>query len=52
MDDLDIEQHAQLPAYLRATQRIAPDETPEMKTLAGGVSNRTVLVKRLSGETA
>src|SRR5689334_7158814 len=47
---LDIEQPGQLLAYLRATNRIARDETPQMKTLAGGVSNRTVLVKRASGE--
>src|SRR5688572_32085746 len=47
---LDIEQHAQLLAYLRATGRVNADETLEMKTLAGGVSNRTVLLKRQSGE--
>jgi 5-methylthioribose kinase len=47
---LDIEQPDQLLAYLRATGRIAADETPQMRTLAGGVSNRTVLVKRPSGE--
>jgi aminoglycoside phosphotransferase (APT) family kinase protein len=47
---LDIEQHDQLLAYLRTTNRIAANETPQMKTLAGGVSNRTVLVKRPIGE--
>jgi aminoglycoside phosphotransferase (APT) family kinase protein len=47
---LDIEQPDQLLAYLRATNLIERDETPQMKTLAGGVSNRTVLVKRASGE--
>ena len=47
---LDIEQHDQLIAYLRATGRIAPDETPQVRTLAGGVSNRTVWVKRPTGE--
>ena len=47
---MDIEQHDQLLAYLRGTGRIAPDETPQVRTLAGGVSNRTVWVKRASGE--
>ncbi len=47
---LDIEQHHQLLGYLRETRQIAADETPVIQTLAGGVSNRTVLVERLSGE--
>jgi aminoglycoside phosphotransferase (APT) family kinase protein len=47
---LDIERPEQLIAYLRTTGRIAPGETPEVRTLAGGVSNRTVLVKRAGGE--
>lgn len=47
---LDIEQHDQLIAYLRAGGRIGADETPICQTLAGGVSNRTVLVTRPSGE--
>jgi aminoglycoside phosphotransferase (APT) family kinase protein len=47
---LDIEQHDQLIAYLRAAGRIGRDETPACRTLAGGVSNRTVLVTRRSGE--
>ena len=47
---LDIERHEQLVEYLRASGRIAPTETPQVRTLAGGVSNRTVLVKRASGE--
>jgi fructosamine-3-kinase len=50
-EPLDIEQHDQLLAYLRATNRIAANETPQMKTLAGGVSNRTVLVKRPTDES-
>jgi 5-methylthioribose kinase len=48
---LDIEQPDELLAYLRETGRIGETETPEARTLAGGVSNRAVLVKRLSGET-
>lgn len=47
---LDIEQPNALLDYLRATNRIARDETPQIKVLAGGVSNRTVLVTRPSGE--
>jgi 5-methylthioribose kinase len=49
-EPLDIEQHDQLLAYLRATSRIGPAESPQLKTLAGGVSNRTVWLKRESGE--
>src|SRR5689334_25297760 len=49
-EPLDIEQPEELLSYLRDSGRIAPDETPEMRVLAGGVSNRTVLVKRASGE--
>jgi len=47
---LDIEQPGALVAYLRATGRIAPDETPAVRVLAGGVSNRTVLVERANGD--
>lgn len=48
--DLDIEQPAALIAYLRATGRIASDETSAVRVLPGGVSNRTVLVERPSGK--
>ena len=47
---LDIERPADLLAYLRVTERIAPDEEPAIRVLAGGVSNRTVLVERPGGE--
>jgi len=47
---LDIEQPEQLIDYLRSTGRIAANETPQTQVLAGGVSNRTVLVERASGE--
>jgi len=47
---LDIEDPAALLAYLRETGRIGPDESPHFTTLAGGVSNRTVLMQRQSGE--
>jgi len=43
---LDIEQHDDLLRYLRESGHISPDEQPVMRTLAGGVSNRTVLVER------
>jgi tRNA A-37 threonylcarbamoyl transferase component Bud32 len=49
-DPLDIEDPAALIAYLRATGRIARDETPNIRALAGGVSSKTVLVERPSGE--
>jgi aminoglycoside phosphotransferase (APT) family kinase protein len=49
-DALDIEQPDQLAAYLRHTGRVAPDETVSTRVLAGGVSNKTVLVERASGE--
>lgn len=47
---LDIEQPLALLEYLRQTQRIAATETPQFQVLAGGVSNRTVLVERETGE--
>ena len=47
---LDIENPPDLLTYLREMGHIAPDETPVMRTLAGGVSNRTVWVTRPSGE--
>jgi 5-methylthioribose kinase len=48
--DLDIEQPGALLAYLRETGRIDPAEEPAIRVLAGGVSNRTVLVERPTGE--
>ncbi len=48
---IDIERPAELLAYLRACGHIGPNERPELRTLAGGVSNRTVLVRRPSGES-
>ncbi len=48
-DSLDIEQTEQLLDYLRGAGHIMPDEAPEITNLAGGVSNRTVLVERSSG---
>lgn len=47
---LNIEEPASLVAYLRAAGRIAPDETPEVRILEGGVSNRTVFLRRPDGE--
>ncbi len=48
--DLDIEQPGALLAYLRRAGHIPADEQPLIQNLAGGVSNRTVLVERPSGE--
>lgn len=50
MTDLDIEKTSDLIDYLRQTSRIATTETPQIGVLAGGVSNRTVLVTRDNGE--
>ncbi|MGN6700961.1 MAG: hypothetical protein ACTHMR_22610, partial [Thermomicrobiales bacterium] len=47
---LDIEQPAALLAYLHATGRLAPGELVAIQPLGGGVSNRTVLVERASGD--
>jgi 5-methylthioribose kinase len=50
--DLDIEQPEALLAYLRDFGRIPPNEEPVLTVLAGGVSNRTVLVERPSNGEA
>ena len=47
---MDIEQPGELVDYLRSRGRIVGGETPEIRVLAGGVSNRTVLVQRTGGE--
>jgi aminoglycoside phosphotransferase (APT) family kinase protein len=49
-NELDIEQPGALVDYLRREELIGPDESPIVTVLAGGVSNRTVLVERTSGE--
>jgi 5-methylthioribose kinase len=43
---LDIEQPGVLVSYLRGTGRVGEDEEPVVRVLAGGVSNRTVLLER------
>ena len=48
---LDIEQPGPLVEWLKSTGRLRPDEEPSVRVLAGGVSNRTVLVRRESGES-
>lgn len=50
LSDLDIERPPELLAYLRAGGWISAGEQPRLTVLAGGVSNRTVLVERESGE--
>src|SRR5688572_23871594 len=50
MKALDIEQPDQLLAYLRNTGRLETREEPRFQALSGGVSNRTVLITRPSGE--
>jgi aminoglycoside phosphotransferase (APT) family kinase protein len=46
----DIEQPGVLTEWLKAHGKIAPNESPRVTVLSGGVSNRTVLVERESGE--
>ncbi len=48
---INIEQPAQLLAYLRHSGLIEADEQPVLERLAGGVSNRTVLLGRENGES-
>lgn len=45
MDDLNIEDPAQLLRYLRQNDRIGAGERPRFTTLTGGVSNRSVWVQ-------
>ena len=47
---LDIEQTDELVAYLETSGRIEKREAVTVQPLAGGVSNRTVLVRRPGGE--
>jgi 5-methylthioribose kinase len=49
-ESLDIEKFPALLSYLRGSERIGAEEQPELTNLAGGVSNRTVLLRRTSGE--
>jgi len=49
--ELDIEDFPALLEYLRAGGRIGAGELPRLTNLAGGVSNRTVLLERESGES-
>lgn len=46
---LDIEQHQQLEGFLAASGLLPADAEPRFENLAGGVSNRTVLVRSLAG---
>jgi len=46
---LDIERRDELLAYLRERCRIGAGEEPALRTLSGGVSNRTVLLERETG---
>jgi aminoglycoside phosphotransferase (APT) family kinase protein len=48
--ELDIEDPVALVRYLRETGRIGTEESPEIRVLKGGVSNRTVHVARRDGE--
>lgn len=50
--NLNVEDPAALIAYLRRSRRIDNEAAPRVEVLAGGVSNRTVLVVRDSGTEA
>jgi 5-methylthioribose kinase len=50
VETIDIEDFPALLMYLRRSGRIGADEAVQAKNLRGGVSNRTVLVERESGE--
>lgn len=47
---MNIENQLELQSYLRDNGHIASNEEPTIQPLAGGVSNRTVLVTRATGE--
>jgi tRNA A-37 threonylcarbamoyl transferase component Bud32 len=47
---VDIENSDQLLTYLRDSRRIPPNEQIQIHNLAGGVSNKTVLIKRPNHE--
>jgi 5-methylthioribose kinase len=46
---VDIENASDLLRYLRESERIGKEETPTLRTLRGGVSNKTVLLQRPDG---
>jgi 5-methylthioribose kinase len=48
---IDVENVDELIAYLRDARRISPNETPTVRSLSGGVSNKTLLVTRSTGES-
>jgi 5-methylthioribose kinase len=49
-ETIDIENPRALLAYLRQAGRIEWDEQPRIRSLQGGISNRTVLVQRACGD--
>jgi 5-methylthioribose kinase len=48
---IDVENVDELVAYLRDSGRISPNETPTVRSLSGGVSNKTLLITRSTGES-
>src|ERR1700676_2840789 len=48
---IDIEDKGQLLRYLRETGRIGVSERPTIRTLSGGISNKTLSLTRSSGES-
>ena len=48
---IDVEDNGQLLGYLRETGRIGVSESPTIRKLSGGVSNKTLSLTRSGGET-
>src|SRR5438876_987809 len=48
---IDVENSGQLLSYLRDTGRIGSSEEPGIQKLSGGVSNKTILLRRSNGES-
>jgi len=48
-ESVDIEDRVSLVAYLRRTSSVGADESPDIRVLRGGVSNRTVWIGRAFG---
>jgi 5-methylthioribose kinase len=46
---VDLESTDELTTYLRSVGRIGGDEVPTIRTLRGGVSNKTVILRRANG---
>ena len=48
---IDVENYDALIGYLRDARRISPTEAPAVRNLSGGVSNKTLVLTRSTGES-